>query len=301
MTSPGPAFVLWTDGSSQACDIGWGALLWAQVTQDVQTLAGGERLSVAPGHGSEVAEWYAAAEGLKLVRSKKRPVWLLSDCQSVVTFINDMVQGHAVSADAVLARVGPHAFFEVGHAVIAFTQLRALKVKGHAGSVGNELADALAREGREGRATRKGFLTSATLMAEVGLLRALESTAYSANLSGQGRKSRRAAPPAGTRPEPGARLDRTVARKLTAEMVKTITHGLTFFLTPKEEAQLAARAAELLRKAEALSGNKPAQRTKREQAIRHANGFVTSGRRLLLERKRREVAASLDAARPTLP
>src|ERR1700712_3077281 len=113
------AFVLWTDGSSQACDIGWGALLWAHATQDVKTLAGGERFPVAPGHGSEVAEWYAAAEGLKLVRIKKQSIWLLSDCQSVVTFINDVVQGGAIDADAVLARVGPHAFFEVGHAVTA--------------------------------------------------------------------------------------------------------------------------------------------------------------------------------------
>jgi hypothetical protein len=80
-----------------------------------------------------------------------------------------------------------------------------------------------------------------------------------------------------------------------------MTHGLSFFLTPKEEAQIAARAAELLRKAEALSQRKPAQRTKREQALRHANSYVTSGRRLLLEQKRREAAANLDAARPALP
>jgi hypothetical protein len=80
-----------------------------------------------------------------------------------------------------------------------------------------------------------------------------------------------------------------------------MTHGLTFFLTPKEEAQIAARAAELLRKAESLSEKKPAQRTKREQAIRHANSYATIGRRLLLERKRRDAAASLDAARPAQP
>ena len=256
---------------------------------------------MAPGHGSEVAEWYAAAEGLKLVRSKRQPVWLLSDCQSVITFINDITQGNAIAADAILARVGPHAFFEVGHAVTAFGQLRALKVKGYAGSFGNEMADALARQGREGLATRRGSLISPTLTAEIGLLRALASTAYSAPLLGKRSKSRRAAPPVAPRSEPGAQHVRTAARRLTADQVKTLTQGLTFFLTPKEEGQVAARAAELLRKAEALSENKPAQRTKREQAIRHANSYVTGRRRLLLEQKRQEAAASLQATRPALP
>ena len=51
-----------------------------------------------------------------------------------------------------------------------------------------------------------------------------------------------------------------------------------------------------LRKAEALSDKKPAQRTKREQAIRHANGYLTAGRKLLLEQKRRAAAMQLDAA-----
>lgn len=301
MASTGPAFVLWTDGSSQACVIGWGALLWQEGAQDLKTLAGGERFPVAPGHGSEVAEWYAAAEGLKLVRSRKKPVWLLSDCQSVVTFINDIAQGSVTTVDVLLGRVGAHAFFELGHAVTAFSQLRALKVKGHAGSVGNELADDLAREGRERLATRKGSLTSATLAAEVGLLRALNSTAYSTTSTGKRSKSRRAAPPVAPRPAPGAQPVRTAARKFTADQVKAMTLGLTFFLTPKEEAQIAARAAELLRKAEALSAKKPAQRTKREQAIRHANSYVTSGRRLLLAQKRREAAANLDATRRALP
>ena len=188
-----------------------------------------------------------------------------------------------------------------GHAVVAFSQLRALKVKGHAGSIGNELADGLAREGREGLATRKGSLTSATLTAEVGLLLALDSTAYSAPLLGKNGKSRRAAPPVAAKVAPGAQTAPTSVRKLTADQVKSMTLGLTFFLTPKEEAQIAARAAELLRKAEALSEKKPAQRTKRDQAIRHANSYATSSRRSLLERKRREAAASLDASRSALP
>src|SRR3978361_559169 len=91
-----PACVLWTDGSSQECSLGWGAVLWQQPGV-VQTLASGALLATVPGHGSEVAEWYAVAEGWRLIRARSKSVWLGSDCQSVVDFVNGIVENRTAN------------------------------------------------------------------------------------------------------------------------------------------------------------------------------------------------------------
>ena len=281
-----PAYVLFCDGSAKDSALGWGALLWRAGESQVMTFSSGGTAQQGRTAFSEIAEWNAAAAALELLGPKKRAVWLLTDCMSVATFLNGLAQDEAKTVDSFIERVGTKLVFRLAQLARAFPELKVLKIKGHAGSFGNETVDKLASTGRVNPQTGKKVLPLAEeLRVELKTLTSTSSADYSFIVPSDAPNMHDKAMAARKRGKP--------VHKLSGERITELTRGLRFELTFSERQTLVAEAETMKRKAGLMLKKTPGQRKARGVALRRADAHAKISAKKLLTLKRKNAALQL--------